>query len=105
MLASGFGPDGVILTATLTNDPDPDEDVFEVALDQITVPVLIATHKRDDCPATPPSDTDDLAAALTGSPKVKAKFFDGGYLPISENCSPLGPHGFFKENRAEYYGK
>jgi pimeloyl-ACP methyl ester carboxylesterase len=96
---ANIGPandDGLVLTATLTNDADPDEEVFDVPLHLIDVPTLIASHEDDSCSTTPPEDGALLAAALTGAPKVKLeKLFKGGLAAISDACSALSPHGFF----------
>ena len=90
------GPDGIVLTSTLTDDPDPNEDVFDAPLADIAVPVQLIAHEDDACPRTPPGDTPALAAALSGAPKVKAeKFFEGGATALSGPCDPLGPHGYF----------
>lgn len=90
--------DGLILTATLTNDDDPHEDVFDddARLELIDVPVLIASHEDDGCFVTPPGDRIDLKAALVSAPKVKLKLFKKrGHGALSNDCNALAPHGFF----------
>ena len=88
--------DGLVLTATLTDDPADNRDVFDpdAHLELIDVPVLIATHHDDKCIRTPPSDRFALAAALVAAPEVMVRLFNGGYLPISDACSAPSPHQF-----------
>ena len=90
--------DGLVLTATLTDDPDTHEDVFDpdAHLELIDVPVLIASHEDDSCIRTPPGDRIALAAALVAAPAVETKLFvEEVYGAISDECDALGPHGFF----------
>jgi pimeloyl-ACP methyl ester carboxylesterase len=87
---------GLVLTATLTDDPVPDKDVFDAPPHLIDVPVFIASHEDDACFVSPPDDIDDLVAAPAGAPKVKAeKLLKGGHGAISDACDALAPHGFF----------
>ena len=88
--------DGLVLTATLTAS-SVHRDVFDpdAQLGLIDVPTLIASHVDDSCITTPPSDRFALAAALVAAPEVAVKLFNSGYGAISDECDPLGPHGFF----------
>ena len=89
--------DGLVLTATLTAS-SVHRDVFDpdAQLGLIDVPTLITSHEDDQCITTPPEDGDDVATALVAAPEVEVKLFDEElYGAISDECDPLGPHGFF----------
>jgi pimeloyl-ACP methyl ester carboxylesterase len=86
-------PSGVVLTSPVTVTTTP--SVFDVSLDAITAPVLIAAHKEDACPVTPPSDAAALAAALTAARRVSTRQFQGGFPALDPDpCNALTPHGF-----------
>ena len=90
--------DGLVLTATLTNDPQTHEDVLDVDahLELIDVPVLIASHEDDGCIRTLPEEMVAVAAALVAAPEVEVKLFvEEVYGAIADKCDALSPHGFF----------
>ena len=91
------GPDGLVLTSSLTNDPRPERnDLDDVPLENVTVPALVISHAEDGCSVTPPEDIDDLEDRLkVGALVVKADTFDGGFTPMSDPCNALSEHGFF----------
>ena len=100
LLDPTYGPDGLVLTASLIEDPDPNEDAFDADLSSITVPVQIITHGEDECTRSSPfrnaPDYDAFINAFTASSKVKVEhLFRGGYPAIGQDCGPLSPHGFF----------
>lgn len=89
---------GVVLTSTLTRQggrPELKETVFQANLAAINVPVLILSHKNDQCNLTPPSDGANVKAALKGSPKVEVETVSGGLPPISQPCEAKAAHGFY----------
>jgi hypothetical protein len=86
--------DGLVLTSSLTG-PDPAEDMSGVALESVTAPVLIASHRDEQCPLTRPEDSKAMKARFTASARVRFMQFDGGSTPLSSPCDPLSPHGYF----------
>ena len=82
---------GVILTTTATAAPH----FGEIAVNRITVPVLLVHHREDACPDTPVSGDLPLIKKLTGSPRVDFVQVSGGSPPQAGPCDPQSPHGFF----------
>lgn len=90
------GPDGVVLTSSVTRgNRQMVESLDDVALDKITVPVLIVHHRDDACPSSPYADVKWIARRLKASPKHSTLTFSGGDAPQSDRCEPLAPHGYF----------
>jgi alpha-beta hydrolase superfamily lysophospholipase len=93
------GPDGVVLTSTLTRVPFgskvPVETALDVDLAAIRVPTLVIYHRADSCSFVAPADATRLLNKLAGAPKKDALFFDGGDPPRSIPCEPLSPHGYY----------
>jgi hypothetical protein len=86
--------DGLVLTSSLTG-PDASEDMSGVALESVTAPVLIVTHRDEQCPLTRPEDSKAMKARFSASARVHFMRFDGGSAPLSNPCDPLSPHGYF----------
>jgi hypothetical protein len=95
------GIDGLVLTSTITR-ARPDwkiaqshrDGVASMALDQITVPTLIVSHRHDGCSLTPASDASKLTARLTKARKVEVALLSGGDPPQSGPCEAKSQHGF-----------
>ena len=89
------GPDGVVLTATVT-EPSKSRPytVFDAKLKTIRQPVLIVHHKSDGCRVSPYSGAALVAKKLKSSHKVEAIAFEGGEPPKSGACDALSYHGF-----------
>jgi pimeloyl-ACP methyl ester carboxylesterase len=95
------GVDGLVLSSTITRaKPDwkiarshPD-GVASMALQEVTVPALIVSHKRDGCSITPAADAPKLSKRLTRASKVDVVLLDGGDPPQSEPCEAKSQHGF-----------
>jgi pimeloyl-ACP methyl ester carboxylesterase len=93
---------GLVLTSTITR-ADPDwkiarshrDGVASMALSQIAMPVLIASHRKDRCAFTPAADASKLKGRLTKASKVEVELLDGGAAPVSEPCEAKSQHGFF----------
>jgi hypothetical protein len=86
--------DGLVLTSSLTG-PDASEDMSGVALEEIAAPVLIVSHRDEQCPLTRPEDSEAMKARFAVSSKVRFRKLEGGSTPISNPCDPLSPHGYF----------
>jgi hypothetical protein len=69
--------------------------VFDADLAAITVPALVVAHRQDGCACTPPSKTNAILAAFSGSPSKGRKFFTGGLPATSPPCEAFSQHGFF----------
>jgi pimeloyl-ACP methyl ester carboxylesterase len=95
--------DGLVLTSTITRamsesilvKSHPD-GVASMSLDEITVPTLIVSHRKDGCEVTPAADAPKLSKRLTKASKVEIALLDGGDAPLSEPCAGAkAPHGYF----------
>jgi pimeloyl-ACP methyl ester carboxylesterase len=86
------GPDGIVLTATVVNDPRS-RDVPEMALDRIRIPVLVAHHREDSCRICLYSDVQRLMDRLTTPPRRELITFDGG-ISTGDPCEARAHHGF-----------
>jgi hypothetical protein len=94
------GADGLVLTSSILRGFKPrgsplSDDVFDVDLAAIRVPVLIAHHKEDGCVATPFDDVPKLAARLVNAPAVHVLAYEGGLVPVSAPCEARSQHGYF----------
>jgi alpha/beta superfamily hydrolase len=85
---------GVVLTATMSVRNRQGFSVFEFPLKAIRVPALVISHKDDGCLATPPSQAEWIAGAMTNSPRKKVLIVEGGDPPKSDPCEALSQHGF-----------
>lgn len=90
------GPDGLVLTSSVTRSTTAPNhlSVFDVDLENITVPTLITTHKKDECWVTPPEDTKAIKDRLVSVPKVHTRIYNRGFEPISDPCQALSYHGY-----------
>ncbi len=86
------GPDGIVLTATVLNDPRS-RAVPEMALDRIRIPVLVAHHREDSCRVCLYSDVPRLMEKLTTLPRKELITFDGG-ISVGNPCEARAYHGF-----------
>lgn len=91
----GKGPDGLVLTSTVTREGRTRglaHVVSEAPLQDVKVPVLLVHHKDDGCYVTPYGAMPGLTAALTASPRVALITAQGG----SNNGNPCqaGHHQF-----------
>lgn len=86
------GPDGIVLTATIVNDPRS-RAVPEMALDRIRIPVLVAHHREDGCGVCLYSDVPRLMERLTTPPRKELISFDGG-TSAGDPCGGRAHHGF-----------
>ena len=94
--------DGLVLTSTITRskrdwkirDSHPD-GVASMAVDRITVPTLIVSHRNDRCDITPAADAEKLRRSLRSVRSSEIVVLDGGVPPQSEPCEAKSQHGFF----------
>ena len=86
---------GVVLTSSVTERNNKGTAVTKMELDKITVPVLIASHKKDGCHITPSSGAKKIKSKLKNAPVVEIKYYKGGKSPISKPCKAKSEHGFY----------
>jgi len=101
-IAGGKNIDGLVLTSTVTRAPREWEfarshpnGVADMALSEITVPMLIMSHREDRCNATPAADAAMLRMRLTKTSKAEIALLDGGDPPQSSPCEAKAAHGYF----------
>jgi hypothetical protein len=93
--------DGLVLSATITRSKPhwriaqshPD-GVASMALQEVTVPALILSHRKDGCSITPAADAPKLRRRLSKARTVDVVLLDGGDPPESDPCEARSPHGF-----------
>jgi len=84
---------GIVLSASVTGAQEGGA-LPGLALDRITVPVLLYHHQRDACSITTPSAAKQLLGALTSATVKKYWEVDGGANPSGNPCGALHYHGF-----------
>ncbi len=89
------GPDGVVLTSTITSGSGANGSVYNSDLKSIRVPVLIVSHNADLCPASSMAGSQVLAERMKATTVEEFKSFSGGSEPESGPCEPFSPHGYF----------
>ncbi len=89
------GPDGVVLTASVTGiSKQHPHNVYSAKLRTIRLPVLIVHHKSDQCRVTPYSSAKTIKKKLKSAAKVELLGFSGGKDPRGRECGALHYHGF-----------
>ena len=99
-------PDGLVLTSAITSGrsggykPWVAQTVFDVALESITMPVLVVAHAADRCIRTPPGLAGRIAARTQGQREqtVKVTGGPGGGGAGLEACEGKTPHGFIGQD-------
>lgn len=95
LAAGSSGPDGIVLSSSVTRPSATGNTVLDVALEIISVPTLIVAHREDSCVVTPPGDSKSIKTRLTSTPKSAIRIISGGLPALSEACGALSPHGYF----------
>jgi alpha-beta hydrolase superfamily lysophospholipase len=97
-LHGAAGPDGVVLTSSVTRPGGlraPSRDtVLDVDLFAIRVPVLIVNHRQDACEFAAPADAPRILAGLVNAPRKEMMLVEGGGPPHGDPCEPFGWHGY-----------
>lgn len=86
-------PDGLVFTASLTEDSSHRAHVLDFDPAKYTGPALIAHHRQDNCRVTPAGGTDKIKDGLEKASKVEERLFDGGE-PRGDVCQAHHFHGF-----------
>jgi dienelactone hydrolase len=90
-LAEG-GPDGIVLTSSILFDRRS-RPVPGMALDRISVPVLVAHHRLDSCRACQFSDLPNLTSKLKHLKRTETLVFEGGDS-VGDPCEARAYHGY-----------
>ena len=105
-LSGPAAPDGVVLTSALmAGQPGAKkawvaQSVFDLPLEDITVPVLVVGHVADTCVRSPPNLMDRIVARTRG-PRQQLVTVTGGPArpaPVGlDACEGRSPHGFVEQ--------
>lgn len=91
-LSRADGPDGLVLTSTILTDPKA-PSVPAMALEKLSIPVLVAHHELDGCSHCAFSEIPGLMQKLEASPrKLLLTFRDG--ISRGDPCEAMAYHGF-----------
>ncbi len=90
-LAEG-GADGIVLTSTVLTDRRS-RPVPAMALDRISVPVLVAHHRQDTCRVCHFNDLPTLTSKLKHVKHTETMVFDGGNSN-GDACEARAYHGY-----------
>lgn len=80
---------GLVLTASLG------EDVQDLSLGRISLPVLLVHHRDDGCWRSPFDGALKLKGQFPQSPRVDLVAVEGGLPPEAPPCRSLSKHGFY----------
>jgi hypothetical protein len=86
------GPDGLVLTATILTDSRT-RPVPAMALDKLSIPVLVVHHEDDGCNHCAYSDMPRLMDKLAGLGQKELMSFRGG-VSRGDPCEAFAYHGF-----------
>jgi hypothetical protein len=86
---------GVILSESVSVIGGSHETVFDGDPQNVRVPALVLANEDDRCDVAPPAMAPKIASAMTNSPDVKIEMLSGGITNSSQDCSSLGPHGYY----------
>jgi len=92
LTAQEGGPEGLVLTSTILID-DKGRPVPEMALEKITIPVLVVHHEQDGCKLCPYSEIPRLMNKLSSTPKKELVSFRDG-TNRGDPCEAFAYHGF-----------
>lgn len=105
-LAGPAAPDGLVLTSALmagqagAKKAWVAQSVFDLPLEDITVPVLVVGHAADTCVRSPPNLMDRIVARTRG-PRQQLVTVTGGPArpaPVGlDACEGRSPHGFVEQ--------
>lgn len=101
-LTGDAAPEGVVLTSPVSagsrgNLPFVAQDVFQLPLARISIPIFVLGHAGDTCVRSPPGNVPRIAEAASASPRKRASVMTGGPgAPANDPqaCEGRSPHGF-----------
>lgn len=90
------GPDGAILTSTVTRfSVQGGGSAGDVDVRRVRVPVLLVHNRNDACFVSPASAIPGLAARFPAGLDVTQIVVASDGRADSDECGPLAPHGFY----------
>lgn len=92
-LQGADGPDGIVLTSTISRGGKKGESVNDVVLKDIKVPVLFVHNSDDECKVCPPDEIESIAERMINVEIKEIKMVSGGYSE-GRKCGPQSYHGF-----------
>lgn len=93
------GTDGVVLTSPVTvgtahgRKAWTAQTVFDNAIEDIRVPLLVLSHAQDGCFRSPPSGAQGIVDRYKG-PRSQTAVISGGLSGKGDACAGRSPHGF-----------
>ncbi len=91
-LSAEDGPDGLVLTSSILTDPKV-RAVPAMALEKLTIPVLVVHHELDGCSHCAYSDMPELMQKLDALPRKQLMAFRDG-ISRGDPCEAMAYHGF-----------
>jgi len=91
-LATGDGPDGLVLTSTILTD-SRSRAVPEMPLQKLAIPVLVVHHRQDGCKLCQFRDLPLLMGKLDTLPRKELIVIEGGQ-DRGDPCEAMAHHGF-----------
>jgi len=88
-------PDGIVLTASMSEENGKGYALPEMELSKILVPVMLLGHKADQCWVTPVDGMQVIKKGLKNARQVVVKEVRGGRPADSLECAGLSAHGFY----------
>ena len=90
---------GVVLTSSIGASKGGGMSLFNLPLEEITLPVLFVHHREDGCWASRFNDALQLQKRITGSPRSQFIEVLGGDPARSGPCEALSLHGYLGKER------
>ena len=88
------GPDGVVLTSSITDrSRETTETVLDADLDEIWVPTLIVRHKQDSCVVIRYNSARLLPGELKKAPRKEFLGLEGG-VSVGDPCEAFAYQGY-----------
>ncbi|MBU1362721.1 MAG: alpha/beta hydrolase [Gammaproteobacteria bacterium] len=91
-LSKADGPDGLVLTSTILTDPKA-PSVPAMALDKLSIPILVAHHELDACSHCAFAEMPKLMQKLDALPRKQLLSFRDG-VSRGDPCEAMAYHGF-----------
>ena len=89
---------GIVVASSVTGRNSSGETLFDSDPGNVQVPVLIVANSGDLCPASPPGDAPQIAAALTSARRKEIVYMQSTATE-GPPCEAKAPHGFSRSRR------
>ena len=84
---------GLILSSPITATTNKGKAIKDFDLSEIQMPVLILSHKNDECPVSIPEQASEIKRRLVNAKTAELKYVNGG-INTGKHCRGLSHHGF-----------